>query len=205
MAGQDKLSEPVLKLIRRNAWIAVAALLIALTLASLWERANAPPALAIGGPFTLTDQAGRLVSDKTFRGKIEVIYFGFTHCPDACPTSLSTIGAAMKKLGPDRAKQIQTIFITLDPERDTPPVMAEYVNYFVPGMEGLTGTPKEIADVARSFRVAYQKVKDPNSDQPYTIDHMSIIYIMDRQNRYLKHFTQGVTADQLAKALSNAL
>jgi protein SCO1/2 len=160
--------------------------------------------VAIGGPFTLTDQTGKLVSDKTFRGKIEVIYFGFTHCPDACPTSLTLIGAAMKKLPPDKAKRIQPIFITLDPERDTPPVLAEYVNYFVPGMVGLTGSPAAIADVARAFRVAYQKVKDPKSDQPYTVDHTSVIYIMDRQNRFLKHFTQGVTADQLAQALDDA-
>ena len=195
----------MLKLIRRNAWIAVAAFLIALVLLSVWERMHAPPPVAIGGPFTLTDQTGKLVSDKDFRGKIEVIYFGFTHCPDACPTTLTLISSAMKKLGPEKAKKIQPIFITLDPERDTPPVMAEYVNYFVPGMAGLTGTPAQIADVAREFRVAYQKVKDPNSDQPYTIDHASVIYIMDRENRFLKHFTQGATADQLAQALNDAL
>ena len=205
MAEQGKLPEPMLKLIRRNAWIAVAAFLIVLVSTGIWERMSAPPAVAIGGPFTLTDQTGKEVSDKTFRGKIEVIYFGFTHCPDACPTSLTIIGAALKRLGPEKAKAIQPIFITLDPERDTPQVIAEYVNYFVPGMEGLTGTPTAIADVARAFRVAYQKVKDPNSDQPYTVDHTSVIYIMDRHNRFVKHFTQGVTPDQLAQALDAAL
>lgn len=195
----------MLKLIRRNAWIAVVAFLVALIGLSTWERLRAPPPAAIGGPFALIDQNGKAVSDKTFRGKIEVIYFGFTHCPDACPTTLTLIGAALKKLPAADAKKVQPIFITLDPERDTPPVVGEYVNYFVPGMEGLTGSTQAIADVARAFRVSYQKVKDPNSDQPYTIDHTSIIYVMDGHNRFIENFSVGITPDQLAQALEKLL
>ena len=202
MAGG--LSQAVLKAIRRNAWIAIAACLIALIALSLWERQGPPPA-AIGGPFALTDQNGRTVTDKTFRGKYELIYFGFTHCPDACPTTLTLMGAVMKKLPRQDAKDIQPIFITLDPERDTPAVIGEYVNYFIPGMEGLTGSSTAIADVARAFRVSYQKVKDPNSDQPYTIDHSSIIYVMDRRGRFVKNFSTGDSADEMAQALKKIL
>lgn len=205
MANPEKLPPSMLKLIGRNAWIAVAAFLVVLIGVSLRERTSGPPPAAIGGPFILTDQNGKAVSDKTFRGKIELIYFGFTHCPDACPTTLTLIGAALKKLPPADAKKIQPIFITLDPERDTPTVMGEYVNYFVPGMEGLTGSTKAIADVARAFRVSYQKVKDPNSDQPYTIDHSSIIYVMDGKGRFIKNFSAGITPASLARELEKIL
>lgn len=194
-----------MKLIRRNAWVAVAAFLVVLIGISLWERNQGPPPADIGGPFALTDQNGKAVTDKTFRGKFELIYFGFTHCPDACPTTLTLIGAALKKLPPADAKKIQPIFITLDPERDTPPVMKEYVDYFMPGMEGLTGSTEAIADVARAFRVSYQKVKDPNSDQPYTIDHSSIIYVMDGKGRFIKNFSAGITPDSLAAELEKIL
>ena len=205
MADDAKPPNQALAMIRRNAWIAIAVIALVLLVSGIYQRLQIGPAVQIGAPFTLTDQMGKRVSDAAFRGKIEVIYFGFTHCPDACPTSLSLIAEALKKLGPEEAKKVQPIFITLDPERDTPDVMRDYVDYFIPGMAGLTGTPTEIADVARAFRVAYQKVKDPNSDQDYTIDHASIIYVMDRKGRFLKHYTQGVTADQLADGLRAAL
>ena len=205
MADGEKPPNQALAMIRRNAWIAIAVIALVLLVSGIYQRLQIGPAVQIGAPFTLTDQMGKRVSDAAFRGKIEVIYFGFTHCPDACPTSLSLIAEALKKLGPEKAKEVQPIFITLDPERDTPDVMRDYVDYFIPGMAGLTGTPTEIADVARAFRVAYQKVKDPNSDQDYTIDHASIIYVMDRKGRFLKHYTQGVTADQLADGLRAAI
>ena len=208
MSDVDDSAKPkgrALAAIRRNAWIALAVVLALVVISGIYQRLSQPPKVDIGGPFSLTDQNGGRVSDTTYRGKIELIYFGFTHCPDACPTTLTLIGDAMKKLTPQEAKQIQPIFITLDPERDTPSVLAEYVRYFVPGMVGLTGTAKQIADAAREFRIAYQKVKAPNPDQPYTIEHASIIYVMDRRGAFLKDYTHGVTPDQLAAGLRQAI
>jgi protein SCO1/2 len=203
--ADDNSGNKTLALIRRNAWVLVAAVAALLAISGIVQRLHTGPKVSIGGPFTLTDQNGQRVSDADFRGKLEVIYFGFTRCPDACPTSLALIAQAVKKLPADKAKQVQPIFITLDPERDTPKAMGEYVNYFLPGMEGLTGSTEEIADVARAYRVAYQKTKDPNSDQPYTIDHASMIFVMDRKGKFLRYFPPGVTADQLADVLSKAL
>ena len=201
----DQRTGKIFTLIRRNAWLLVAGVALLLVISGIVQRLHTGPTVSIGAPFTLTDQTGARVSDSAFRGKVEVIYFGFTHCPDACPTSLSVIAQAVGQLPPDKQKVVQPIFITLDPERDAPQVMGEYVNYFLPGMAGLTGSPEEIADVARAFRVAYQKAKDPNSDQPYTIDHASMIFVMDKRGKFVKHFPPGVRADQLAEALRQAL
>ena len=147
--------------------------------------------------------AGRTRSTECYRATLTtaaalVVSLSLTHSARGAETA-----AEPPKL--DFARQVQPIFITLDPERDTPHAMGEYVSYFLPGMEGLTVSTTEIADVARAFRVAYQKTKDPNSDQPYTIDHASMIFVMDKKGKFLRYFPPGVTADQLADVLSKAL
>jgi protein SCO1 len=205
MNDRTKLKAAALAAIRRNAWMAIALIAVLLVISGAYQRLTAPPKVDIGGAFTLTDQNGSKVNDSTYRGKVEIIYFGYTNCPDVCPTTLTLIGNAMKTLKPNQAKQIQPIFITLDPARDTPSVIGAYVKYFVPGMAGLTGTPQEIAKAAQEFRIAYQKVKGPNPDQPYSIDHASIIYVMDRKGRFYRDYLHGVTADQLAAGLRQAI
>lgn len=189
--------------LRNLAWVAVfVAGIGALGLSFYQKRAAVPK---IGGAFALTDQAGARITDRDLKGKVLVVYFGFTHCPDVCPTALTTIGAALKQLAPADRREVVPVFITLDPERDTPEVMKDYVEGFIPGGVGLTGTQEEIAEIAREYRIAYQKVADPSSALPYTIDHASIVYVMGRDGKYFAHFTKDMTVDELAETLTQAV
>jgi protein SCO1/2 len=153
--------------------------LIALCLAACSPSAPEAPPLAgasIGGPFELTDQNGKRVSDKDFEGKYRLIYFGFSFCPDVCPVDLQNIGRAMRELEkeqPDLAAKIQPIFISVDPERDTPAVLKPFVSAFHPRLIGLTGSPAEIADVAKSYGVYYSKPEQGQS-KDYLVDHSRI-------------------------------
>jgi protein SCO1/2 len=162
-----------------------------------------PSNLDIGGPFVLTDHFGKRVSDAEFRGRWLLIYFGYTYCPDVCPTELQTVAAALEKLGP-RGAAIVPLFVTIDPERDTPAVLAEYVKLFDDRLIGLTGTPDEIAAMAKRFRVYYAKTR-PKGDAPYLMDHSSFLYLMGPDGRFRALFRQGMGADQLADALGQQL
>ena len=139
------------------------------------------PSSAIGGPFTLTDQSGRTVSNRDLRGKPTLMFFGFTYCPEICPTTLTALTAWMKTLGPD-ADRLNVVYVTVDPERDTTQQLALYLSAFDPRIRGLTGTPAQIAKVAAEYRVFYQKVPLPGGG--YTMDHSSMIYMMDRDARF---------------------
>jgi protein SCO1/2 len=161
-------------------------------------------AVSIGGPFELTNQDGKTVSDKDYAGKLLLVYFGYTNCPDICPTALQTIAIAMDELGA-AGDRIQPILITIDPERDTPPVLKEYVQAFHPRLVGLTGTPEQIAQVAKEYRVYYQKVPLKNSSLGYSMDHSGFTYLMDGKGRYLTHFRHDVTPEELAKRLKERL
>jgi protein SCO1/2 len=158
----------------------------------------------IGGPFVLTDQNGKQVTDKDFRGRFMLVYFGFTFCPDVCPSALQVMAAALDKLGPKAAK-ITPIFITIDPERDTPDKMAQYVQSFDPRLVGLTGSPDEIAAVTKEYRVYAKKVDDPKSTAGYTMDHSSIIYVMGPDGSYRTHFTHTTNVDAMAAHLAKML
>jgi protein SCO1/2 len=136
----------------------------------------------IGGPFTLTDQSGHRRNDSEFRGKLEIVYFGYTFCPDVCPTDLMAITQALDMLGP-KAAAIQPIFISIDPERDSS-VMGDYLRAFHPSFVGLTGTPEEIRRVANSYKAFYSRVEDARGGD-YTIDHSGVIYLMGREGEYL--------------------
>ena len=159
---------------------------------------------AIGGPFTLTDQNGKRVTDQELRGKPTIIYFGYAYCPDVCPTSLLLMQTAVDQLGPQAAAKVNQVFITIDPERDTQAVLKEYVAQFGPTMIGLSGTAEQTAAAAKAFRVYYQKV--PSKDgAPYLMDHSSIFYVMDRDLRFVKHFTHQSKAEDIAAALKPLL
>ncbi|MCW8970582.1 MAG: SCO family protein, partial [Rhodospirillales bacterium] len=159
----------------------------------------------IGGPFTLTDHNGNRVSDTDFRGKFMLIFFGYTYCPDVCPTSLSTISDALESLG-ERANNIQPIFISVDPLRDTPAHLKEYVGYFDPRIIGLTGTEDEVAAVAKAYRAYYAKVREEGADpNDYLIDHTAIVYLVDPKGRFTQHFPHGYAVDKMAARLAKHL
>ncbi|MEI9984404.1 MAG: SCO family protein [Aliidongia sp.] len=153
----------------------------------------------IGGPFTLVDGAGQTVTDQQFRGRYMLIYFGYTHCPDACPTALNDMAVALGKLGEAERKRVQPIFITVDPERDTGQALSDYVAAFGPEFIGLTGSLDQIAQVKKEFRV--YAAKHPTKDGDYDMDHSSVIYLMDPSGRFIGNFTHETDPDQMAKKL----
>ena len=155
----------------------------------------------IGGPFALTDHNGRRVSEADFHGRHMLVFFGFTHCPDVCPSALQVASAAIDKLGA-RAAGLTPVFISLDPERDTPAQMKSYVSSFHKSFVGLTGSPEEVAAVAKAYRVYFARTKDPKSTAGYTIDHTSIIYLMGPDGTFLTHFTHATPVDTIATALA---
>jgi protein SCO1 len=156
----------------------------------------------VGGPFTLTDQAGRTRSDSEFRGKLMVVYFGYTYCPDVCPADLMAITQALDALGP-AAESIQPVFITVDPERDTN-VLKDYVAAFHPSLVGLTGSPEEIRKVANSYKAFYTKVPTERSGE-YSIDHAGVIYLMGRNGEYLGFMPPQTGPDRLTEVLRKYL
>jgi protein SCO1/2 len=156
----------------------------------------------IGGDFALTDHTGARVGEASFRGRLMLVYFGYTWCPDVCPTELQVIGAALDLVGED-ASEVAALFITVDPERDTWQVLADYVPHFHERLIALTGTPRDIAAAARAYRVYYAKADA--GDGAYLMDHTSLVYLMDRDGAYLRHFTGAATAEEIAAAVREAL
>jgi cytochrome oxidase Cu insertion factor (SCO1/SenC/PrrC family) len=155
----------------------------------------------VGGPFELTDHTGKLRTERDFRGKLMLVYFGFTYCPDVCPTDLQAIGLALDKLG-TAADSVQPLFITVDPERDTPQHLAEYVPMFHPRLIGLTGSAEAIRKAADAYKVYYAKVDPPKGDGGYyTVDHTAFIYLMDREGNYLGFFPPGTSADRMVEII----
>jgi cytochrome oxidase Cu insertion factor (SCO1/SenC/PrrC family) len=161
--------------------------------AVMWNREP------IGGPFSLIDHTGRRRSDADFRGKLLLVYFGFTYCPDVCPTDLQAITLALDALG-SAADEVQPLFITVDPERDTREHLAEYMSLFHPRLLGLTGTPEEIRSAASAYRVYYAKVPGPD-EADYTVDHSALTYMLDREGNYVGFFPPGTTADRIAAGI----
>ena len=158
----------------------------------------------VGGPFSLVGADGKTVTDADFRGRYMLVFFGFTHCPDICPAELQVIAQALDKLD-DKGKKVVPVFITLDPERDTPQAMADYVKSFGPNFVGLTGSPEAIAAAAKAYRVAYAKVENKESAGGYSVDHSALVYLMDPEGKYATHFSYGTGADELAEKLNKIL
>jgi protein SCO1/2 len=159
-------------------------------------------ASAIGGPFRLTDQNGKTVTDADLKGKWSLVYFGYTHCPDACPTALNDISIAMEELGAKRAA-VRPVFITVDPERDTPDTLKSYVTSFDAPILALTGTAEQVAQAAKAYRVYY--AKHPEAGGDYSMDHSSVIYVMDPDGRFTASFTHESTPEQIAERLKKLL
>lgn len=181
--------------------------------AALWVAGSQPPIgvqstgkALIGGPFSLVNHNGQPVTDKDFRGKLMLVFFGFTHCPDICPTELQTVAAALEQLGPD-AQKIAPIFVTVDPERDTVDKMSPYVKAFDERIIGLTGTPEDVAQAAKAYRVYFRKAKPSEgaAESDYTMDHSAFTYLMDGNGEYLTHFNFGVTPEKMAETIREKL
>jgi len=177
-----------LKIIALLGSFAVGALILVAAATALMPKApqsTGTGVAAIGGPFTLVDQNGAVVTQASLKGKPTLIFFGFTHCPDVCPTALFEMSEIFTALGPDASK-VQAYFVTVDPERDTPAVLKSYLGSFSPELKGLGGTPEQVDAMKRAYRVYSRKVPLDGGD--YTMDHTAVIYLMDKNGEFLAPF-----------------
>ena len=185
----------------RIAATLISVLLVGLAAFFLTNPSNRPRAALIGGAFALEDGAGKTVSDQTLRGRPFLVYFGYTHCPDVCPTELAKISDILSKMGD---KPVPTLFITVDPERDTPKVMQDYVSSFNPAIIGLSGSPQAVAAAEKTFRVFARK-GEKQADGDYSMDHSSIVYLMDKNGAFVEAFNVERSPDEAAKELEKYL
>ncbi|CAA7618185.1 conserved hypothetical protein [Magnetospirillum sp. LM-5] len=197
----------------RSSLLAILAVAVVVALAigarlAVWTGAEHQSASsgngAIGGAFTLVDHQGRTVTDQDFRGRWLLIYFGYTFCPDVCPTSLTLMTSALDRLDEVQRAKVTPVFVTVDPVRDTPEVMAGYVSAFTADMVGMTGSEEQVAAAMKAFKVYAAKVK---SDDPtaYTVDHSSILYLIGPDGRFVQHFPHGVGVEDIAAGLKKHL
>jgi cytochrome oxidase Cu insertion factor (SCO1/SenC/PrrC family) len=154
----------------------------------------------ITSEFSLVDDTGKAVTEKDFAGKWQLVFFGFTYCPDVCPTTLTTVSTVMEELGDD-ADQVVPLFVTVDPERDTPAVLADYLANFDERIVGLTGSPEQIKAAAKAFRVYYAKVEQDDLPGGYTMDHSAFLYLMDPEGAYATHFSHQADVTEMAGAI----
>jgi len=181
----------------------VAALLILGTGTFVWLTQGGTASL-VGGPFTLENGSGQLVTDRNFRGKYMLVYFGYTFCPDVCPTTLSEVADAMDKLGA-KADRLQPIFISVDPKRDTPDVVKQYAAAFGPRLIGLTGTPEQIAAVAKEYRVYYAEHRTGPGPNDYSMDHSSVLYLMGPDGKFVAPIRPDENGTEMAADLSRLM
>jgi protein SCO1/2 len=192
--------------VRRLLIILVAAVAIAAAgLSYIYLNRQGPEAaggIAIGGPIQLTDQNGAKFNSTTLAGKPYAVFFGYTHCPDVCPTTLTDIAQATDTIG-GKAKDFTTLFVTIDPERDTVPVLKDYMSNFTAKAIGLTGTPDEVAAAAKEFRVYYKKV--PTSDGGYSMDHTAVLYLMDSHGEFRSIISYAEDHDAYVRKIKEVL
>jgi protein SCO1 len=195
----DRASRPLVIVAAFGGSLVVGLLLMLWALGGL-RNVTAPA--AIGGPFQLTDQSGQTVTEKSLQGRPSLIFFGFTHCPDVCPTSLFEISEVLHAMGAD-ADRVNAYFVTVDPERDTTAAMKDYLSSFDPHLKGLTCDPEIIAKVLSEYRVYSRKV--PLKDGDYTMDHTALIYLMDRDGHFVSPFNLKRTPEAAAADLKRYL
>lgn len=192
------------------AAIVAAVLLVAIGGRYLLLNPMAPPdvsgSAAIGGPFTLVNGDGETVTEQDFRGKYMLVYFGYTFCPDVCPTSLQTIAQALALLPEDTVAKLTPVFISVDPARDTPENIGQYVDAFDSRMIGLTGTPEQVAAAAKAYKVYYAKVDEKGpDDKTYVMDHSAITYLMGPDGAFITHFSHGIAPQEMADRLKETV
>ncbi len=172
---------------------------------SPFDKPPAPPAAAIGGPFTLVDHQGHPLTGDYLKGRFMLVYFGYTFCPDVCPTALTDMGDVLGILG-EAADKVTPVFITVDPDRDTPEHLKEYLKFFHPRLVGLTGTPEQTAAALKAYKVYAAKTPFEGGDAgDYLMDHTSIIYLMGPDGAYKAHFSHGASAEDMAKGIRKFL
>jgi protein SCO1/2 len=170
----------------------------------IWLTGGSPPGVTVGGPFALTNGDGKAVTDQDFRGKYMLVYFGYTYCPDVCPTTLNVVADALDKLGA-KANRVQPLFITVDPKRDSPAVVKQFAAAFGPRVQGLTGSAAQIATVAREYRVYYAEHRTGSGPDDYTMDHSSVLYLMGPDGRFIAPIRADMAADRMAAALAKLI
>lgn len=195
----DRLSRPLIIIAAFAASLAVG---LALTLWLMGGPRGVTAASTIGGPFQLVDQSGQAVTEKNLQGKPTIVFFGFTHCPDVCPTALFEMSEILRAMGKD-ANRVNAYFVSVDPERDTPEIMKSYLSSFDPNLKGLTGSPEQVAGVISAYRVYAKKV--PMKDGDYTMDHTALIYLMDREGRFVAPFNIKRKPEEAAADLKKYL
>src|SRR5215468_9250398 len=195
----QRLSRPVVIIAAFALSLSVGLLLMTWLMGDL--RKVATPA-AIGGPFQLTDQSGQPVTENNLKGRPSLIFFGFTHCPDVCPTSLFEISEVLRAMGKDAGK-VNAFFVSVDPERDTQGAMKDYLSSFDPHLKGLTGDPEQVSKVLSAYRVYAKKV--PLKDGDYTMDHTALIYLMDRDGHFVAPFNLKRSPEEAAADLKRYL
>jgi protein SCO1 len=195
----DRATRPLVIIGAFAASLAVGLLLMMWAMGGL--KNVAAPA-AIGGPFQLADQAGQSVTDQNLKGRPTLIFFGFTHCPDVCPTSLFEISEVLRAMGKD-ADRVNAWFVSVDPERDTAAAMKDYLSSFDPHLKGLTGNPEAVTKVLTAYRVYARKV--PLKDGDYTMDHTALIYLMDKDGRFVAPFNLKRSPEDAAADLKRYL
>lgn len=184
--------------------VVVLAVILGVRLAVMGGGGHAGAGPSVGGPFTLVDHTGKTVTDADFQGRYKLIFFGYTFCPDVCPTTLGTVAAALDQLAPEQRARLAPLFVSVDPERDTPEVLREYVAAFHPAIIGLTGTPEQVTAAMKAYKVYAAKAAsaDPGS---YTVDHSAITYLMAPDGTFLAHFPHGTGADEMAALLKKTI
>jgi protein SCO1/2 len=191
-----------------NTVYAIIGVLVAVMLLAaggyLFLSGSQPAALTVGGPFSLIDGDGRPVTDQTWHGKYMVVYFGYTYCPDVCPTTLSNLADALDKLGA-KADRLQPLFVTVDPKRDTPPVVKQYAAAFGPRIIGLTGSAEQIAAAAKAYRVYYAEHRTGTGPDDYSMDHSSVLYLMGPDGRFIAPLRADQTGPEMAAALTKLM
>ncbi len=168
------------------------------------ERIQIATTPQVGGPFVLDGPDGRRVRDTDFRGRAMAVFFGFTHCPDICPTALARMTEVLDALGAD-ADAVQPLFVSVDPRRDTPALLKDYVAHFSPRILGLTGSEAEIAAVARAYRVYYRINGDPQTNPNYLVDHSGFVYVIDRSGRFVGTFNPDAPVEGATRLIRRAL
>jgi protein SCO1/2 len=209
MSWFDRSGEP-----RDRRWLLASFVAMVLLAGGMFTTLSLTPGLrsqpqseAIGGPFVLTAGNGRKLTDHDVRGKWLLMYFGYTHCPDICPTTLAELSETLKLLGP-LAMEVQPLFITIDPERDTPDVVGSFVDQFDPRIVGLSGTPAQIGAVAKEYHVYYAKsAAAAAAGESYSMEHTAFVYVMGPDGKYLTLFSplQGQTPDDMAAKLRDLI
>lgn len=198
-----------LSALQKILWILAGLAALVLVLLLLWsdyradraETGDEPPFVA---EFELTDHQGMVRTEEDFSGRWMLDFFGFTNCPDVCPTTLSEVAAVTDGLGEDTAK-VQPIFITVDPERDTPTVLAQYVPLFDAGIIGLTGTPEQVAATAETFPIFYERIEEPAAPDRYTMGHTSHLFLFDPQAGFAETWSYGTPAEKILADLNERL